>query len=181
MISNGALNMTEEETQENTDDATVEEKPKSSGKKNLIIGILVGLLLGGAGGVGAIIMMSDGEAPEEHQEEIVKKEEPKIDAHFVKMERVNIPLVSQQRVLGNLIADFSIKVDGNDNKMEVIRNLPEIRDAMLRHFSENSIGKAESPGSIDYPKLKESIKDISNKTLKEALVLDVMVVQVRQF
>lgn len=172
----------EENTEDNKKDSPVEEKPKTGGKKFLIIGILLGLLLGGGGAFGAFMILSGSDAPEEKlEEEIVKKEEPKIDAHFVKVERVNIPLVSKGRVVGNLIADFSIKVDGNDNKMEVIVNLPEIRDAILRHFSGKSIGKKDNPRSIDYPMLKSAIKDISNKILKEPLVLDVMVVQVKQF
>ncbi|VAX02508.1 hypothetical protein MNBD_ALPHA03-2023 [hydrothermal vent metagenome] len=172
----------EDKKAENTEDTPVEEKPKGSSKKLLVIGLLLGLLLGGGAGFGAFMMLSGSDAPAEQNEEVVvKKEEPKIDAHFVKVERVNIPLVSKGRVVGNLIADFSIKVDGNDNKMEVIVNLPEIRDAILRHFSGKSIGKKNNPRSIDYPMLKQAIKDISNKILKKPLVLDVMVVQVKQF
>ncbi len=172
----------EEDKKAENEDTPIEEKPKGGSKKLLVIGLLLGLLLGGGGGFGAFMMLSGSDAPAEQVEEvIVKEEEPKIDAQFVKVERVNIPLVSNGRVVGNLLADFSIKVDGDDNKMEVIVNMPEIRDAILRHFSGKSIGKKDNPRSIDYPMLKSAIKDISNKILEKPLVLDVMVVQVKQF
>jgi len=156
------------------------EKPKSGGKKLLIIGLLAGLLLGGGGGVGAFMMLAGGDEEKPH-EEVVVVEEPKIDTQFVKMDRVTIPLVHNNRVFGNMVIDFSMEVDGDDNKMTVIRNLPEIRDAMLRHYSDTPIGKPDSPRSVDYPRLKKTLKDISNKILHEPLVMRVMVVQARQF
>ena len=155
------------------------EKTKGGGKKLLILGLLLGLLLGG--GAAAFFLLSGGDASEKSAEEVVVKDQkPKIDAQFVKVERMNIPLVSKGRVLGNLTVDFSMEVDGNENKLLVVRNLPEIRDAMLRHFSEESIGKPDNPRSVDYPRLKETLKDISNRILHDPLILRVMVVQVRQ-
>lgn len=157
-----------------------EEEPKKGSKKLLIIGLLVGLLLGGGGGAGAFVMLGGEEKAEEVHEEVVV-EEPKTDPQFVKIDKVTIPLVYNNRVLGNMMIDFSIEVDGDENKMAVIRNLPEIRDAILRHYSDMPLGKAKSPRSVDYPRLKETLKDISNKILHEPLVLRVMIVQALQF
>ncbi len=160
---------------------TKEGKPKGGGKKLLIIGLFLGLLVGGGGGFGAFMMLGSGDEAVETVEEVIVPEEPEIDPHFVKIERLNVPLISNNRVLGSLMIDFSLEVDGNDNKMRVIRALPEIRDAMLRHFSEISVGKPDNPKSVDYPLLKNTLKDISNKVLHDSLVLRVMIVQVRQF
>ncbi|MCF6195625.1 MAG: hypothetical protein L3J50_02895 [Emcibacter sp.] len=165
-----------DETEDKKEDA-----PKKGSKKLLIIGLLLGLLLGGGGGVGAFMMMGGGgeHAEEEHKEAIV--EEPKTDPQFVKLERMTLPLVKNNKVLGQMVIDFSLEVDGTDNKMMVIRNLPEIRDSMLRHYSETPLGKADSPRSVDYPRLKDTLKKISNKSLHDPLVKRVMVVQARQF
>lgn len=161
---------------------TAEETPKSGSKKLLIIGLLAGLVLGGGGGAGAFMMMGGGAKEAVHEEEVVVEvEEPKNDPSYVKIERMTLPLVYKNRVLGNVMIDFSLEVDGDDNKMTVIRYLPEIRDAMLRHFSDISIGKTDNPRSVDYPQLKKTLKQISNKVLHDPLVLRVMVVQVRQF
>ncbi|VAV86944.1 hypothetical protein MNBD_ALPHA02-309 [hydrothermal vent metagenome] len=167
-----------DETEDKAEDA-----PKKGSKKLLIIGLLLGLLLGGGGGAGAFMMM--GGSGEEHVEETDHKEavveEPKTDPQFVKLERMTLPLVKNNKVLGQMMIDFSLEVEGTENKMTVIRNLPEIRDAMLRHYSDTSLGKADSPRSVDYPRLKKALKKISNKSLHEPLVKRVMVVQARQF
>ena len=159
-----------------------EETPKSGSKKLLIVGLLAGLVLGGGGGAGALMMMGGGDKEAVHEEEVVVEvEEPKNDLAYVKIERMTLPLIHKNRVLGNVMIDFSLEVDGDDDKLTVIRYLPEIRDAMLRHFSEISIGKTDSPRSVDYPRLKKTLKQISNNVLHNPLVLRVMVVQVRQF
>lgn len=158
------------------------EKPKSGSKKLLIIGLIVGLLLGAGGGFGAFMMLGDSEEEEAHEEEEnVIVEEPKTDPFFVKIERMTLPLVYKNRILGHVMINFSMEVDGNENKMIVINNLPVIRDAMLRHFSDTSIGKDGSPRSVDYPRLKKTLMEISNKVLHDPLVLRVVVVQARQF
>ncbi len=165
-----------DETEDKAEDA-----PKKGSKKLLIIGLLLGLLLGGGGGVGAFMMMGGGgeHVEEEHKEAVV--EEPKTDPQFVKLERMTLPLVKNNKVLGQMVIDFSLEVDGTDNKMIVIRNLPEIRDAMLRHYSDMPLGKTDSPRSVDYPRLKKTLKKISNKLLHDPLVTRVMIVQARQF
>ncbi|MCK5424228.1 MAG: hypothetical protein KAI89_02570 [Emcibacter sp.] len=165
---------------------TEEEAPKSGSKKLLIIGLIVGLLLGAGGGFGAFMMLGGGDEEihdEEDplEEEFVVEEEPKTDPFFVKIERMTLPLIYNKRSLGNVMIDFSMEVDGNENKMIVINNLPEIRDAMLRHFSYTPIGKDGSPRSVDYLRLKKTLMDISNKVLHDPLVLRVMVVQARIF
>lgn len=162
--------------------ATEKDKPKSGGKKLLIIGLFVGLLLGGGGGIGAFMILGGSDDNEQvPEDEVVVVTEPKTDPFFVKVERMTLPLAYKNRVLGNVMIDFSMEVDGNDNKMTVIRYLPEIRDAMLRHFSDTPIGKAGSPRSVDYPRLKKTLKDISNEVLHEPLVQRVMIVQARLF
>ncbi len=164
---------------DDSDEGTVEEKPKGGSKKLLIIGLIVGLLLGGGAAFGALIMMKGGE--DTHVEEEVVVEEYQIDPQFVKVEHMTIPLIYNNRVFGNATIDFSMKVDGVDNKMLVVQNLPEIRDAMLRHFSTHPIGKKDSPKSIDYILLTDTLLKISNDVLHSPLVLQAMVVQVRLY
>ena len=166
--------MSEEEAE------TIEVKPKSGGKKLLIIGLFVGLLLGGGGGFGAYMILAGGDKHEPSEEEKVVVEKPKVVPFYVKVDRLTLPLIHNNRVLGNIVIDFSMEVDGNENKMAVINSLPEIRDAMLRHFSDTPIGKTDSPRNVDYPRLKETLKDISNEVLQDPLVMQVMVGQGRQ-
>lgn len=160
---------------------TEEEKPKSGSKKLMIIGLIVGLLLGAGGGFGAFIMLGGGEAEEPHEEEVIVVEEPRTIPFFVKVDRMTLPLVYKNRILGNVMIEFSLEVDGNENKMVVVSYLPKIRDAMLRHFSDTSIGKTGNPRSVDYPRLKKTLKDISNEVLHDPLVMEVVIVQARLF
>lgn len=169
--------MADEEKAEQQD-----KKPEKGSKNLLIIGLLAGLLLGGGGGFGAFMMMGSGENHETSEEEpVVEEPEAELELHFVKVEHVTIPLVHNRRLLGNMMMDFSLEVEGNENKMAVIQNLPEIRDAILRHYSDTPLGKKDSPQTVDYPRLKKTIKDISNRILHEPVVRRVMVVQVRRF
>jgi len=164
---------------ENTPDNSAG-KPGGGGKKLLIVGLLLGLVIGG-GGVGAFLMIGGGADKAAAPAVKVIPEKPKADPHFVKVERVTIPLIGDNRTLGTMVMDFSLEVDGNDNKMKVVHNLPEIRDALLRHFSETPVGKADSPGNVDYPRLKQSLKEISNQVMDGPLVKRVMVVKAQQF
>lgn len=164
--------MAEEETTEN--------KPKGGGKKLLIIGLLAGLIVGGGGGYGAFMMLGGAEKAEAPKPVVVEKK-PKSDPYFIKIEKMNIPLVHNNRVMANIVMDFSMEVDGNDNKMLVVRNLPEIRDAMLRYYSVNPVGKKDNPRNVDYPELKKTLKRISNEVLHKNLIKRVMVVQMRQY
>ena len=156
------------------------EKPAGGSKKLLIVGLFLGLLLGGGGGFGAFMMMGADEGAVKQPDKIII-EKPKVDPHFVKMEHVTLPLVQNNRVVGNMVLEFSLEVDGNDNKLKVVRNLPEIRDALLRHYSQTPIGKSDSPKNVDYPRLKKTLQDISNEILHEPLIRRVMVVQARQY
>jgi len=156
------------------------EKPKGGGKKLLVIGLFLGLVIGGAIGGGAFMLMGGG-GDKAAAPTVVVEKKPKTDPHFVKVERVTIPLIGDNRILGTMMMDFSLEVDGNDNKMKVVRNLPEIRDALLRHFSQTPVGKPDNPGSVDYPRLKQSLKEISNRILHGALVKRVMVVKAQHF
>ncbi len=126
-------------------------------------------------------MGGDEKAEEVHEGVVVVEEKPKIDQQFVKVDRVTIPLIHKNRVMGYMMMDFSLEVDGNENKMAVFNHLPEIRDALLRHYSETPIGKVDSPRRIDFPKLKKTLKEICNKILHEPLVRQVLIVQARQF
>jgi len=155
---------------------------KGGSKKLLIIGLFLGLLLGGGGGFGAFMMLSGGDkheaAPPEEKPVV---EEAKEKLSFAKLEGVTLPIIYKNRVLGNVMIDFSLEVEGDDHKMIVIHNLPEIRDAMLRHYSDIPIGKDGSPQSIDYLQLKDTLKEISNKIVHGPMVKRVMIVQARQF
>lgn len=171
------MNMADENNAESQ-----EEKPKSGSKKLLIIGLFLGLLLGGGGGYGAFMMLGSVDVEEEqiHEEEIIV-EEPKKEYFFVKVDRVTLPIIYKKRIRGNVMIDFSMKVDSNENKMTVINHLPEIRDAMLRHYSDTTIGKEGSPRSVDYDRLKKNLMEISNKVLHDSVILDVLIVQSRIF
>lgn len=163
-----------------SDENPEKEKPKGGSKKLLIIGLIVGLLLGGGAAFGALTMMKADEGGHV-EEDVVVVEEHQIDPQYVKVEHMTIPLIHNNRVFGNATIDFSMKVDGIDNKIIVVQNLPEIRDAMLRHFSSNPIGRKDSPRSIDYILLTDTLLKISNDILHTPLVLQAMVVQVRLF
>lgn len=172
-----------DEKEAETEDNKAEEKPKGS-KKLLIIGLLLGLLVGGGGGAGAFFMLGGNhEVAEEPPEDTHEEAAPEEETHFsyVKIERLTVPLIDGKRMLGNVVLDLSLEVDGDENKIKIVRYLPEIRDALLRHYSENPVGKRDYPRSIDYVRLKKTTRDICNKILHEDVVSRVMVVQVQQF
>jgi flagellar FliL protein len=161
-----------------------DQKPAGGSKKLLIIGLILGLVVGGGGAAGALIMMGgddDGTDSVKAVEVAPEPEKHKVDLHFVKIERFNVPLVYKGRILHYLMMDLSIEVDGNDNKLKVVHRMPAIRDAFLKSVTDKSLSDEKNPRIMDYSAFKKRFKDIANKVLHEELVLEVLIVNSSQF
>lgn len=167
--------MSEENNENNENDENEEEKPKSS-KKLLIIGLLLGLLVGGGAAAGFFIMQAESGAEEEHVEEVVEEKAPELpDYQYARMDRLNLPLFYKGRVLNYAVMDVSLETIGTEDKMVVVKNVILIRDALLRHYSVNSIGREDNPRIVDYDSLTETIKEFANKEIGEEIVTRVVI------
>ena len=162
------------------DENTEDENSGGSSKKLLIIGLVIGLALGGGGAVAALMSGGGDEAAEKPPE----KEAPakhKIDIHFVKIERFNVPLVHKGRVLHYMMMDLSLEVDGNDNKLKIVHRMPAIRDAFLKDVTKKSLSDPQHPRIMDFAAFKKRFKNTANEILHEDLVLNVLIVNSAQF
>lgn len=175
--------MADKEAVEETKAEETEEAPKGGGKKLLIIGLLLGLIVGGGGAAGALIMMGGGDKHEEaHVEEVVEEvveEEPDYD--YVKINKFNVPLVHNDRILGYMTMNLSLEVVGDEDSLKVHNKLFIIRDAFLKEVSDTPVGKPGQPKVVDYASLKKRLKNRANEILHGDVVLQVLVVEARQF
>ncbi len=168
--------MAEEEQSEEVTD----EKPKGGGKKLLVVGLLAGLVVGGGGAAGFFIMQSD-TAEAEPVTEAVVKEPKRPDYQFARMDGLQLPVFHNGRVLNYAVMDVSLEVIGNDDKMEVVRNGVVVRDALIRYFSVNSVGREDNPSVVDYDKLSEKIKEYANGEANREVVKRVVIGQSRSY
>lgn len=153
---------------------------QGGGKKLLIVGLMLGLLIG-AGGV-AGFFMTKSSAPEAVVVEEVVEELPELpDYQYARMEKLKLPLFYEGRVLNYTVMDVSMEVIGNDNKMRLVKNVIIIRDALLRYFSVNSVGREDNPRIVDYDKLSEKIMEFANKEMHGDIVTRVAVSESRSF
>ncbi|HPF46422.1 MAG: hypothetical protein KDF58_02285 [Alphaproteobacteria bacterium] len=168
--------MADEEVQQNSE----QEKPKSGSKKLLIIGLLAGLIVGGGGAAGFFIMQPHEAAKDVHEENIVEEKEPDLpDYQYAKMDRLQLPLFYDGKILNYALMDVSIEVIGNKDKMLVVKNILIIRDALLRFYSVNSVGRDDNPRIVDFDKLSEKIKGLVDDELNKEIVSRVVITQSR--
>ena len=168
--------------EEKKDDEGAEEEKPTGSKKLLIIGLLAGLLVGGGGAAGFFIMMpGDGEVEvvEEVAEEEPEEELP--DYQYARLDRLQIPVLYKDRVLNYTIMDVSIETIGNDDKLLVVKNILVVRDALLRFYSVNSVGREDNPRVVDFDKLSEKIKELSNAEAHKDIVTRVIISESRSF
>ncbi len=158
-----------------------EENPKSGGgKKLLIIGLLAGLVVGGGGAAG-FFLMQPAPAEAEPVAEVAIAEPKKPDYQFARMDGLQLPVFYNGRVLNYAVMDVSLEVIGNDDKMEVVKNGVVVRDALIRHFSVNSVARDDNPNVVDYDKLSEKIKEFANAESNREIVKRVVISQARSF
>lgn len=170
--------MADKEEIEKKDQEVVEKKDGS--KKLLIIGLLLGLFLG-AGGVAGFFMTKSSAPDEVVIEEVVEKAPELPDYQYARMEKLKLPLFYEGRILNYAVMDVSMEVIGNDNKMRLVKNVIIIRDALLRHFSVNSVGRDDNPRIVDYDKLSQKIMEFANNEMHSDLVTRVVVSESRSF
>ncbi len=167
--------MADEEKSDN--EQKKDEKPKGGGKKLLIIGLLSGLILGGGGAAGFFIMQPS-EADEDAIEEIVEEVEPAPvlpDYRYVDIERLQLPNIYNGRVLNYVSMNVSMEVIGEQDKMLLEKTVLIIRDSLIRYYSENSIGRKDSPRIADFEGLSEKIKEFANNEVHKEIVERVIV------
>lgn len=157
-----------------------EEKPKGS-KKLLIIGLLAGLLFGGGGAAGFFIMMPIEEDVEVVEEVVEEPEEELPDYQYARMDRLQLPVLYKNRVLNYTIMDVSLETVGNEDKMLAVKNVLVVRDALLRHYSVNSIGREDNPAVVDFDKLSEKIMELANAEAHKDIVTRVIISESRSF
>jgi flagellar basal body-associated protein FliL len=161
-----------------------EVKPASGGKKFLIIGLSVGLLIGGGAAAAVLMFLPKGDANIEAVETAEEEEyvAPELrDYQYAKMDKLQLPLIHNGRVLNYVVMDISMEVIGTENKMVIVKNTVIIRDELIRHFSENSVGQKDNPRTVDYNGLSEKIIEIANAHVHQDMVKRGMISQSRLF
>ncbi|MCP5382183.1 MAG: hypothetical protein H6912_07410 [Kordiimonadaceae bacterium] len=168
--------MANEEEQQNNE----QNNPKSGNKKLLLIGLIAGLIVGGGGAAGFFIMQSHEALEEVQEEKIVGEKEPELpDYQYARMERLQLPLFYEGKILNYALMDVSIEVIGNKDKMLVVKNIIIIRDALLRFYSVNPVGRDDNPRIVNFDKLSEKIKSLVDEELKKEIVSRVVITQSR--
>lgn len=161
---------------------TNEEDKKSSGgsKKLLIVGLLAGLLVGGGGAAGFFIMQS-GDEPEP-VEIVVEEKGPELpDYQYARIEKLNLPLFYKGRVLNYAVMNVSLETIGNDDKLLVVKNVIIIKDALLRYFSVNPVGREDNPRIVDFDRLSAKVKEVANQEIGREIVKRVVISESRNF
>lgn len=77
--------------------------------------------------------------------------------------------------------DISLETIGNENKMAIIRNVLIIRDALLRYYSVNSVGREDNPRIVDFDKLSAKILEVANQEIHNEAVTRVVISENRNF
>ena len=161
----------------------VSEEPKKGGsKKMLIVGLLAGLIFGGGGAAGYFIFMGDSHEPEVVKEEKVEEKAPELpDYQYARMDKLQLPVFYKGRVLNYTVMDVSLETVGNEDKMLVVQNVLIVRDALLRYYSVNSVGREDNPRIVDFDALSEKIKELANAEAHKDIVTRVVISEARSF
>ncbi|MEZ5757164.1 MAG: hypothetical protein R3D86_02970 [Emcibacteraceae bacterium] len=168
--------MADEEVQQNNE----QEKTNNGSKKLLILGLVAGLIVGGGSAAGFFIMQPHETAQDVQEEKIVEEKEPELpDYQYARMERLQLPLFYDGKILNYALMDVSIEVVGNKDKMLVVKNILIFRDALLRYYSVNSVGRDDNPRIVDFDKLSEKIKGFVDDELNKEIVSRVVITQSR--
>ncbi len=159
-----------------------EKKQSGGGKKLLIIGLLAGLVVGGGGAAGFFLMQSGDEEPIVEEHVVVEEKKPDLpDYQYAKMDRLQLPVFHNGRILSYAVMDVSMEVIGNDDKLLAVKNALVVRDALLRYYSVNSIGREDNPRIVDYDKLSLKIIELANAEAHRDIITRVIISESRSF
>lgn len=166
--------------EEEKETSEVEKKSSGGGKKLLIVGLLAGLLVGG-GAAAAFFIMQSGSDPEPI-ETVVEEKAPELpDYQYARIEKLNLPLFYKGRVLNYAVMNVSLETIGNEDKLLVVKNVIIIKDALLRYFSINPVGREDNPRIVDFDKLSTKIKEVTNQEIGREIVNRVVISESRNF
>lgn len=164
--------------EENNEDAGEEGQEESGGgsKKLLIIGLLAGLLVGGGGAAGFFIMQSGGEGEAEEVVEVVEEPEPeRPDYQYASLDRLSLPLFYNGRVLNYALMSVQLETIGEANMTKVNKNMILVKDALLRYYSVNPVGREDNPRIVDFDKLSAKIQEIIDQEIGSGIVTRVVI------
>jgi len=168
--------------EEKPQESEQQQEPKGGGKKLLIVGLLAGLIFGGGGAAGFFILQSGNDTTEHVEEVVVEEKKPELpDYQYARMDRLQLPVFYKGRVLNYAVMDVSMEVIGNDDKMLAVKNVLIVRDALLRHYSVNSVGREDNPRIVDFDKLSGKIMELANAEAHKEIVNRVVISESRSF
>ena len=165
--------------EEKKEEGAEEEKPQGGCKKLLIIGLLAGLIFGGGGAAGYFIMMPSDEG---HEETAEAEPEPEVvlpDYQYAEINRLQSPNIYNGRILNYVLMNISMEVIGEPDKLLVERNILIIRDALIRFYSENPLGREDNRTIADFTSLSQKIKELANHEAHKEAVQRVIISQSR--
>ncbi|MCC3860609.1 flagellar basal body-associated FliL family protein [Pseudemcibacter aquimaris] len=163
--------------EENKEDEKPEEKTEEGGggKKLLIVGLLAGLIVGGGGAAGYFIMQSGNDGGAEVVEAEPEPEIERPDYQYAQLDRLSLPLFHNGRVLNYAMMSVSLETIGEENMTLVNKNMIIIKDALLRHYSNNSVGREDNPRVVDFDKLSSKIQEIIDQEIGKNIVTRVVI------
>ena len=90
-------------------------------------------------------------------------------------------IIQKKKVLNYAVMNVSLETIGNDDKLLVVKNVLIIKDALLRYFSVNPIGREDNPRIVDFDKLSAKIKEVANQEIGREIVNRVVISESRNF
>lgn len=168
--------------EEKTEGSEPQQEAKGGGKKLLIVGLLVGLVFGGGGAAGYFILQPGGDGVEHAEEVVVEEKKPELpDYQYARIDRLQLPVFYKGRILNYAVMDVSMEVIGREDKMIAVKNILIVRDALLRHYSVNSVGREDNPRIVDFDNLSDKITEFANAEAKQEIINRVVISESRSF
>jgi hypothetical protein len=113
---------------------------------------------------------------------VVEEKSPELpDYQYARMDKLNLPLFYKGRVLNYAVMNVSMETIGNDDKLLVVKNIIIIRDALLRHYSINPVGREDNPRIVNFEVLSAKIKEVVNAEIGRVVVKRVVISENRIF
>ncbi|MBM3489423.1 MAG: hypothetical protein FJX68_03080 [Alphaproteobacteria bacterium] len=148
-------------------------------KKLLIIGGAALLLLGGGGAGLYVSGLLGPQAPVDKQAEEKKQQAAMAAAQPVYLQRepLTAPVMENNRLKQQIMLTLSLEIIGSDARENALKNLPRLRDAMLRDLFTESILRGDGSGAIDLEDLKIRMLQAARSVVGKDKVRNILVVK----
>lgn len=144
-----------------------------------VVAGLVVLLTAGAGGLWGAGLLN-GAPPAEASSKVgagtdAARKLPEIA--YIQLDPLAAPVIGGGRVRYNVMLTLSLEIGGGpEDKANVARLVPRLRDAMLRDLYARPVVRDEESGRIDLESVKDRMFTVARNVVGERVVRDLLVV-----